>query len=242
MKKTFFCIPIQSQTTKELQQKMKLVNAKANIIEVWLDHFDQELNPKELFAITKKPLLLVNKPKKEGGRFQRSESQRWDILKQYLPYSPAYIDMSIETKPQILKEFRLLKKKKTKLILSYHHFSQTPSLTFLKKIVTKGFKHGADIVKIATFAQKTEDNLVIFNLLLQTKQPLIAHCMGQKGIISRLLAPRFGSGIVYVALDQKSKTAPGQLTKEEYQNLKHNSLRYENRNRRTPKRRQINTF
>lgn len=219
MLKPQFCIPIQACTRKELQRKLRLAQPKADILEVWLDYLDFELTPQELFSFIKKPLLLVNKLPQEGGKWHGRKKKQIEFLKKYLAVDPAYIDVSIDTPPELLQELIATKKRKTRLIFSYHHFSRTPPLKTLKKIVTKGFRLGADIVKIATFARTIQDNLIILNLLQQTKRPLIAHCMGPQGIISRLLAPRFGSGIVYVALDEKSKTAPGQMTISEFKKL-----------------------
>jgi len=75
---------------------------------------------------------------------------------------------------------------------------------------------GADMVKIATFAQTAQNNITVLSLLAKTKKPLTAFCMGEKGKISRLAGERLGSIINFVAAGPAAKTAPGQLTLAEY--------------------------
>ncbi len=108
------------------------------------------------------------------------------------------------------------------MILSYHDYHGTPSLSVLWKIFQEARRKGADIVKIVTTAKKTEDNLIIFNLLAtvrkQSKTPCIAHCMGEKGVPSRKRAADSGSFITYVAVDKASITAKGMMTLKEWKN------------------------
>lgn len=208
------CVPIQAKTLAELKVKIAAASRYADTIEVWADQLPLTIAARDVLALTKKPLLMVYK--KRGARGLA-------ILHSYAQAGVAYIDIDLKMGKQFKKMAATTganKKKKTQLILSYHHFTRTPTLAALTKIVRKGFMMGADIVKIATFAQNMDDNLTIFNLLKTFKgRKIIAHCMGEQGKISRVLSPAFGSYITYVALDAKSKTAPGQLTFTEHQQL-----------------------
>ena len=44
--------------------------------------------------------------------------------------------------------------------------------------------------------------------------------MGKKGILSRIAAISLGSPFTYAAADSKHKTAPGQLTIRDYEQIK----------------------
>ena len=116
---------------------------------------------------------------------------------------------------------KFLKNKKTKLIISYHNYKKTPSETDLKNILRKMLDRGADIPKIATQIKTENDNIRLLNLLAKEmkKTKLIVHGMGEKGKTSRILAALLGSEISYLAISQKNKTAKGQWTLREWNEI-----------------------
>ncbi|MDI6752100.1 MAG: type I 3-dehydroquinate dehydratase, partial [bacterium] len=71
-------------------------------------------------------------------------------------------------------------------------------------------KKGADITKIATFIKNRED---LARLLLLTNNykalPIITIGMGKIGMISRVIAPIFGSCLAYGYINKPQ--APGQM-------------------------------
>ncbi|MEZ4086957.1 MAG: type I 3-dehydroquinate dehydratase [Candidatus Gracilibacteria bacterium] len=211
------CIPIQASALTELQQKLKKVPSQADLVEVWIDYLPLTIDAKKVVAASKKPLLIVNKPKREKGQWTGTEQARIDRLKQFAQANAKYIDIGIDTDVMLIKDL-VRGKKRSKIIVSYHNFERTPSTKTLEKIVKKGFRLGADIVKIATFAQKTEDNMTLLNLLKSNK-PLAVMCMGEKGKVSRIAGQMLGSQLTFVAAENQNKTAPGQLTLKEYQTI-----------------------
>ncbi|MCD6109802.1 type I 3-dehydroquinate dehydratase [bacterium] len=125
-----------------------------------------------------------------------------------------YIDYDISTKRKLVPEG-------AKLIISYHNSDYTPSLKELRVIVKEMQKQGADIGKIVTNALKTEDNLIPLQLLAETEFPLISFCMGEKGRISRVMAPKFGSLISYVPPTKEFITAGGQIVLDKWMQIQH---------------------
>jgi len=110
----------------------------------------------------------------------------------------------------------------TKLIVSHHDFNGTPPESKLQNILNECVGRGAHIVKIATFANSAEDNLTILKLITHAKkmnQEIIALCMGEKGKISRIMAPYFGSYLSFASLAKGTESAPGQLTVEEMREI-----------------------
>lgn len=223
---SLICIPIQAKSIKELKQKIKKAEPKADLLEIWVDSLKEKFSApsilRSFLGLSRKPLIIVNKSRKENGQWQGSEKSRLELLAAFIKANAAYTDIAIGTNPQLIKTM-IAARGKNKIILSYHDFKTTPPLKTLQKILHKGFTLGADIVKIATTARKPEDNLIIFNLLAHAqrkKLPVIAHCMGRQGKISRIMSPLFGSYLTFVALDQQNKTASGQLTLQEYLQFK----------------------
>jgi len=216
------CISIRAKNISDLKKQVIKNESFADLFEVWIDQFQQEIQPELIKSLSKKPLILVNKSTSEQGRGSSSVKRRINTLKKFAHLTPKYIDVSIKTPPRLIEDLKKSLQPKTKLILSYHNFTGTPSLKTLQKLLQKALKSGADLVKIVPFANQPTDNLIIFELLAWAKKkkyPMIGHCMGENGIISRVMAPELGSQIVYIATDKKNMYAPGKLTLTEYKKL-----------------------
>ncbi|MGA2499487.1 MAG: type I 3-dehydroquinate dehydratase, partial [Tepidisphaeraceae bacterium] len=66
--------------------------------------------------------------------------------------------------------------------------------------------------KIVWTARTIRDNLEAFELLQNRSKPMIALCMGEAGLISRILAKKFGAFLTFAALETGAGTAPGQIS------------------------------
>jgi 3-dehydroquinate dehydratase/shikimate dehydrogenase len=105
-------------------------------------------------------------------------------------------------------------------ICSHHNFEEVPKN--LEQLLGDTLKTPADIYKIAALGHSTLDALQMLLFMKEkTSQgiKLSAICMGEKGQVSRILAPVFGSAINYAALDQPN--APGQLKISELSEIYH---------------------
>lgn len=220
------CIPIQAETVEELKKILPLAERDADLVEIWLDHL-KNCTSKDLTGIIKnlkKPLIVVCKGAKEKGQWRRSEEKRVRLLIQASLLGADFVDVGLHTKTELIKKIKEGKKSKTQLIISYHNFKKTPSLKILKKAAVKALELGADLVKIATFANDKVDNYTIFELLCwfnstYPKKKIIALCMGKHGQLSRIHNTYFGSFLTFAALGKNQKSAAGQLTVTEIKAL-----------------------
>lgn len=100
------------------------------------------------------------------------------------------------------------------LIISSHDFRATRKIeeTFAQM---KAFP--ADYYKIVTTAQNLYDNVAMMRFLEHTrdKESVIGMCMGEQGIISRVLGVRAGSSFTFASAGPGEETAPGQITARE---------------------------
>lgn len=99
----------------------------------------------------------------------------------------------------------------SQIICSHHDFEKVPS--DLEQLLEEMLKTPAEIYKIAALSHSTLDALKILCFMKEKVSlgiKLSAICMGEKGQVSRILAPVFGSPINYAALNEPN--APGQLT------------------------------
>jgi len=149
-----------------------------------------------------------------GGKFRGSIASQLEILAKAAASGCQVIDLELQSaahcKPEQLRRLR----NQAALILSHHDFKATKNLeATLAKMVTIS----ADFYKLVSTATTLYDNVVMMKFLEKNgdKQSLVGVCMGEQGIISRVLGVRAGSVFTFAAVNQDEKTAPGQVTAQD---------------------------
>jgi len=159
------------------------------------------------------PLIITCRPLREDGRFQGTEAERMEIILEAIDLGCAYVDVEWDCLSALSKRSR----SPTKVIASRHWANFMPSSLVL---VYNELREQADVVKLAGMARDHVDVLPIFELMSSASTPVITIAMGERGKITRLLAPCFQHCfLTYGALDDASVTAPGQLDIDEMINV-----------------------
>jgi len=150
------------------------------------------------------------------GKFSGSENERQKILMDAAKNGFEYVDIDLST-PNMRKLIVDLREVGAKPIVSFHDFNRTPELSQLNKVLEEEIALGADICKIVTTARHVEDNLTTLNFVSKAskKAKIVCFAMGELGKPSRLLSPVFGAFFTFASIDEKRKTAKGQLTIQE---------------------------
>jgi 3-dehydroquinate dehydratase type I len=178
----------------------------ATLVEYRLDGmtaFDLE----RLLAATPLPAIITCRSRREGGHFAGSEAERRALLHEAVTLGAAFVD----AEATVLPELAARPHPHTCLIGSRHDFAG-----MLGDWATAG-RHlraqGADIVKLAGMAAHPDDVLTPLAWLDRLEGPGIGIAMGEHGLATRLLAPRFPRAfLTFAAADEATATAPGQLT------------------------------
>lgn len=197
------CVPIIANNLEDALKDIAEASKVADIIELRIDYIK---NPdlKRLLEGCIKPVIVTNRPIREGGKFTGSEEDRISLLKLAVELQVDYIDVEHDSIQKVNGTG------KTKLIVSYHNFDKTPNDLIG---IFQRLKHsGADIVKIVPYANDITDNVKIYQLLQQVDMPTISFCMGEYGIISRILYKKFGSYLTFASLHSGKESAPGQIS------------------------------
>jgi len=221
------CASLSAKTYALLKKKAETaIKLGADLVELRLDYLDT-FNAEKLRDVIsgiESRCILTLRSSKEGGRFRGGEAKRVQLLYHLIDLKPAYIDIELEA---VKKEKKLAEvHAETTLIVSKHSFTNTPNQSTLSRWVEEALSFGG-VGKVVTTAKSFEDNLRVMEVLKQApKSRLIAFCMGELGLISRVLAPLLGSPIVYTCL--KEATAPGQIELSEALRL-YRVLGYEDR-------------
>ena len=126
------------------------------------------------------------------------------------------MDVEYNTISKDPKFKKALKISKTKILVSWHDFNKTSSLTDLKRRFKK-MKKISDYVKIVTMAKSINDASRILVLYNDIKIKLIAFAMGEEAKFTRILCLYLGSPFTYVSLGKA--IAPGQFSLKEIKSL-----------------------
>ncbi|HUE51691.1 MAG TPA: shikimate dehydrogenase [Terriglobales bacterium] len=155
--------------------------------------------------------------KASGGRFRGSMASQLELLGKAAVAGCHLLDIELQTatecKPEQLQRLR----NRAALILSYHDFRGTKRL---EETLDKMVAISADYYKIVSTATTLYDNVTMMKFLEKRsdKHSLIGLCMGEQGIISRVLGVRAGSVFTFASVSPDEKTAPGQVTAQDLRN------------------------
>jgi len=214
------CLPIVETTGERALRAVAEANGLADLIEFRVDYLrDPNLEP--LLARGKKPLIVTNRRREEGGRYGGDERERLAILREAAGRGADFIDVELGSERSLLKEL-INHKNGSRIILSFHDFRRTPSPRELRNLCGRMMDWGAGVVKIVPFARSFEDNLKVLSLIPyagERKQEIVAFCMGEKGKMSRIFAPLMGAAWTYASLRRQKASAPGQLTARELKEI-----------------------
>jgi 3-dehydroquinate dehydratase/shikimate dehydrogenase len=210
--KAKICIPITAKTAKDALAEMKEAEKFADIVEFRIDYMKNisKGHLKKILKKKKREVIVTNRAKREGGKFMGNEKKRISLLRTAAELGADYIDVELSSGKKALSAIKGANSG-TKTICSYHNFKKTPSMKELESIYRRIRKTGAYMAKIVVYANSINDNFKIFKLL-KGKRRLVSFCMGVKGEMSRVLAPKYGSCITFASLGKGKESAPGQLT------------------------------
>ncbi len=148
-----------------------------------------------------------------GGMMKGTVAKQIEILAAAVRAGCQWVDVEIESVQKggsaILRELR-----SAKIMVSYHNFQKTPSLSGVYRRLVR---LPVQAVKIATHARHLRDNLQVRRTLKAHRRHnprLVSLAMGASGIPSRLLSLLWGSALTYAAPLNHSPAAAGQISAE----------------------------
>jgi 3-dehydroquinate dehydratase/shikimate dehydrogenase len=218
---TYLAVPITGQTIEQCQERLEAAGkAGAEVVELRMDYLSDR-RPQIIDAFIQSahrismPVLVTCRDKAQGGEGNWTLQQRNEILISAVKYGADFIDCEFnnfvhaESQKPILAV--LSQHKKTRLILSAHHF-QGPFEDIENLYESMLSVCPQAIPKLVFTANHISDCFTAFDLLHGKTNDAIVFCMGNAGMVSRILAKKFDSFLTFASLDDQQATAPGQLT------------------------------
>ncbi len=224
---TLVCVPIAvSDAHAALDDAMAARDLGADLVEFRIDAWFEGLIAQsedaagavlDLVARSELPSIVTCRPEWEGGEYQGDEEARLDLFERLLgdEDGPRYVDIELEAfkrTPGLVDRLAGCRSGDgCGLIVSMHDFNGRPVDLSRRLAAACGLGIG-EVVKIAYRARSLRDNLELFEIMRGGHRPTIALGMGRFGLVSRVLAPKFGGMLSFASLRDSAATAPGQPT------------------------------
>lgn len=201
---------IQAKNCAEVLEAVRSVSDMCDAFELRLDYF-AHLVVKDIRALKESialPVIFTLRAKNQGGMYCGGEQERLFQLMKLGVAKPDFIDIEHTVDEAFIKDFHS-KFPDIKIIRSHHNYEDTPS--DLQAVLTDMMHPNCSLYKIVTTANSSIDNLRVLRFMKDISSTIgvVAHCMGELGIPSRILGPIFGSALQYVCLDDSQSPAPG---------------------------------
>ncbi len=225
---TLVCVPIMVESVEQaLAESALAAEHGADLVELRIDGFisadaDAQRADDLSHLVTEcaLPTILTCRHSSEGGE---SELDAAGVVALYsrlasLPRPPRYVDIELARTIGHERALQAIASVDTGVIVSMHDFEGRPA------DLTRRLSHAyqadfATVVKVAYRARSLRDNIELFEILRDAPKPTIALGMGEFGLMSRVLAPKFGGLLTFAALRDSATTAPGQPTLDDLFNL-----------------------
>jgi 3-dehydroquinate dehydratase / shikimate dehydrogenase len=204
---TVLCTTVTASTTAELRRNRDDVIG-ADLVELRLDTVS---DPDVAGALDGRrlPAIVTCRPVWEGGQFRGSEDERRSILRRAIMHGAEYVDIEWRANFSDL----LAETSGRRIVLSMHDFDGVPSDLEARAEAMRAT--GAEIIKLAVQTTQLRDCLPLLALGSQiARDGAVLIGMGECGLVTRVLAARFGSRWTYAG----GQAQVGQVTSEELLN------------------------
>ncbi len=225
------CVAIQAASPAELIERAETAllesSPEARFIEFRLDSLPKPASAlpkiKEFLASRREVTAIATcRRKKFGGGFTGALAAELELLVKAAQAGCRIVDLEVESAEQAtarqLDQFReQLQAAGTALLISSHDFTRTKHL---EQAAQRIEAFHPDFVKVVSTARNLADNLAVLKLIDDRSRSteVVGIAMGEEGVVSRILGPRFGAAFTFASFsdgseaDSKLATAPGQIS------------------------------
>lgn len=236
---TYLCVPITAtDPAGALSDAKAAVAAGADAIELRLDYLAplrvEDVGPlvREVSALGQMVIATCRVPQ-EGGRYEGDEPERIQVYLEAIRAGVDCIDIELDSwsrssplRERIWKALdestgsaRRVFDDGCAQILSQHDFEKSPEC--FGAVLGAMLGTPVDIVKVAVKANSIVDSVRVLEALRQWKNvmPAIALSMGETGVVTRVLAKKFGGFLTFASLADGKESAPGQISVAQMKSL-----------------------
>jgi len=213
---TKVCVAIAGSTPAEMIEKASSVVKEVPFLEFRLDYLEKPLlalpKLKQFFTEnTAATGIATCRRSANGGKFTGSLAAELEILSKCAGAGFHLVDLELESAESLKKaDLQKLRETGIGILISHHDFNGTRELDGIYNRIA-AFQ--PDFIKVVPTAKSLIDNLTLIRFLerMDDHSNIIGICMGDAGIISRVLGVRAGSAFTFAAATLGEETGPGQI-------------------------------
>ena len=211
------CVAIIGSTPAEMIGKAEEAARDNPFLEFRLDYL-----PKPLLAMPKLKEFLYERSDVTavatcrraavGGKFKGTIAAELEILEKSAAAGCHLVDIELQTADAMKKgQMEKLRNQGAALMISYHDFAVTKDLDGIFERIRP---YEPEFIKIVSTAKTLADNVTMMRFLERTRDlaSVVGICMGEQGVISRVLGLRAGSAFTFASASAGEETGPGQIT------------------------------
>jgi 3-dehydroquinate dehydratase / shikimate dehydrogenase len=213
------CVSITGGDAAELMDKAETVLRENPLIELRLDYLKAPLTAMaRLRRLTQERpdaiLIATCRRTSAGGNFPGSLKEQLEVLRKATEAGCVAIDVEIESAEGMNGDDWEDLRARAAIVLSSHDFQTTSRL---EEAFTRMRRFTADFYKVVGTATCLHDNVVMTRFLEEHCQEysMVGMCMGEQGMLSRILGIRAGAAFTFGSEGAGKETAPGQPTYRE---------------------------
>jgi 3-dehydroquinate dehydratase/shikimate dehydrogenase len=209
------CVPVVGSDAATMIERAESLVRDNPFLELRLDYLSQpaaalpklknflEMHPEATVIATCR--RAVN-----GGKFKGSVATELAVLLKAAGAGFPLVDIELQSAKALKADQLRALTDQVGLIISYHDFRATKKLA---EQFAEMSKYPADFYKVVSTATNLSDNVTMMKFLEanSAKHEMVGLCMGEQGIISRVLGVRAGSIFTFGAARSGEETAPGQV-------------------------------
>ena len=211
------CVAITGTTSAELLEKAAKALEDSHFLEFRLDYL---ADPSSAVPAIKTFLadhsiltaIATCRRSSDGGKFNGTLLEELEILIQAAHAGCQIVDLPLQSAEALpADDLHRLRDTGVAILLSHHDFALTKDL---EEITARARKLQPDFIKIVPTAKHLSDNLLLIRFLEQMADStnIVGICMGDAGVISRVLGVRAGSAFTFASASEGDETAPGQIS------------------------------
>ncbi|KAM0071944.1 putative 3-dehydroquinate dehydratase, Shikimate dehydrogenase (NADP(+)) [Helianthus debilis subsp. tardiflorus] len=203
------CAAIESETIEEMVKSIEKAKEEgADLVELCMDSIsvihlaDVEL----LFKQTTLPAIVSFRVNSQNKSHKGDLKHKClQILRLAIELNVEFVEIDFELASEVMNEL-MQKREHSKIIVSSYVKSGIGICCkeTLGNLLVALQSTGADIVKVVTEVAYITDVAPVFHILTHSQVPVIVRAVGDRGLISQLLGPKYGAFMVCGSLERKS--------------------------------------
>ncbi len=202
---TKLCVSLTREDTDAVLGAMHSLPEQVELVEVRLDAM-ASCDLEALLSGRDRPVIVTDRSAEHGGESPEPTRRRLGRLRRAAELGAEYLDVDLREVSELGEV-----PGSTRVIVSHHDFEETPP--DLERILRRILCLKPDVAKIAVRARDIADVPAVLELLrgYGGSVPLIALSMGEAGLVSRVLAGKFGAFLTFASFAPGEEAAPGQV-------------------------------